>query len=698
MHRLTRTLLAACCAAAGLGAQTQMASSIAVPEFAVGQESRLQEQSVWGSDWQTQADPATRPTFLTGDGRMLASVGRQAACEPVLQRTGHATRWQLQVRPSVDGRGANWQRHQLRRVRASSVLVGIDRTADLELRSVGFAREGAYWLLLEVVNIGAEPRSQVAVPFRLGPDSAAWTWQCGALRPQAAQSTALRLTIDPARLQPVSTDKALEQLAACLATSPGRLKLDADQPELPDFVRDATANLVACHAEGIGPVQPESDQFDVLGATGPLLTYLRQSRWDLAADILDAEFRMAVATGRIGTRLEVAALRAQPASGTPEAGWNEVRVDSPDAACWIVLHHYWYLRQSRDSQRIRAHWPLLEACVKNLPRSEQILVAGSEQREFAASVLFLHAVACIGGMLDELDRIQNPAAWAAAPPANPPGAAFAGKSLELLTALEQRFWLADEQRFAARLGGKNTDPVQTTADGLLPCWIGMLSTTGNKTLDNLETTLGQLGRDGNRVAVAATSDQTTPQSQTMALVALTQTEGRERAAALGQLLQMATPAATFLDRDGNLDLLATGAAVDAALFGTTGHRTATGPSIDVGWFRCKPMLPPGARRFACGGIAHDGLSFDLWIDLVQGPLTAEEAAATPAPAAHSRTSDTQHERSRFVVALASQVPEDQTVLTVVHCEGRQFQEFLRPNQPLRQSAAKAAGPPMLGRR
>ncbi|MEC7584841.1 MAG: hypothetical protein VYE77_11030, partial [Planctomycetota bacterium] len=311
--------------------------------------------------------------------------------------------------------------------------------------------------------------------------------------------------------------------------------------------------------------------------------------------------------------------------------------------------------------------PLLEACVKRLPRSEEILVAGSEGQEFAASALFLHAVACVGGMLDELDRIEDPTAWAAGPPANPPGAAFAGKSLELLAALEQRFWLADEQRFAPGLSGETAAPMPTTAAGLLPCWVGMLSTTGNKTLDHLRTTLGRLGRDGNRVVVATTTDRTTAQSQAMALVALTQTEGRERAAALGRLLQMATPAATFADRDGDVDLFATGAAVDAVLFGTTGHRTATGPSIDVGWFRCKPMLPPGARRFACRGIPHDGLSFDLWIDQVQGPLTAaERAAPTPVPAAHSRNPDTPRERSRFVVALGSRPPGDHAILTVVH--------------------------------
>lgn len=654
-------------------------AALPLPACALERAPGLADQSTWGLE-PAHGARAGAARWLIGDGRLLAACGGGLLGAPELRALDGSPAHRLRGTLCAAGRPVLLQ-HRLRRARPGSVLVGSDTGAcGLAVHWTGFVHDGAWQAVLEVANHGAAARERTALALALG--DVRIGLPCGDLPPGGRWTAAVRARGRPAAVARADVDDVLAALVRHLHEEPRpHLRLDADAPALPDFARDATAALLACHARGIGPVDAAAGTFAPRAATGPLLVYLRCGRYELARELLRSEHAMVRAAGRVDASVPVAELRRAGLPPAPPAGWDGVAVGDVETACWIVLHHYWYLRAARETATIRAHWPLLEACVEGPSRA----AAGPRDgAPFATAVLFLHAVAALGGLHDLLAVLDGDAGGAPRPGARTATAArWRQRALGLLADLEQRYWQPAAGCFApwplaggTGAGGAATGPA--AAANLLPCWIGMLATTGDKTLRNAHTALAVLGRGGDRVADRAGAGATSPFAQALGLAALAQFEGAEREAALARLLAMASPAATFERPGGGLDLLATGAAVDAALFAVTGHRVANGPGVDERWLRCRPALPPGCRRFACRGMRQDGHELDLWVDRLEG------SADGPA-------------RTRFALVLRSR-PEGGAPLAVVHSEGQQFQARLEPDRAMTGTPAVSPGARLLGPR
>jgi hypothetical protein len=430
-------------------------------------------------------------------------------------------------------------------------------------------------------------------------------------------------------------------------------------------------------ASGFVRAGPAATTVDLRAQTGPLLAFLRLGLFEQAAALLRGE-RAAIATaGGVAARLPLAAARrTEPAA----AGWDALAVPEGDLASWVVIHHAWYLRASRDAALVRAHWPLLEACVKRLPRrvdGRQPLVGGEPwgpppgdgiaamDWSFANSCLQVQAVACVGSMLDTLDRIdaeiREPMRWAEGAPPDRPGADWTRRAVALLTAMEATFWRERLGYFlpaVSAASGAACERPWLTAN-LLPMWSGMLTASGNHTVQNATATLAATGRGQRSVLGTA-----------MTLATLVQCDGSERGAELEALLAAAGPSGLFAATappGRELDLLATGAALDAVLFALTGLRIATCPGFDEDWIRLKPMLRAGSQRASYRGLTADGWCIDLWLT-----ATGDHAEAdADAPAGH------------LLIALAdrSAAPAGRRRV-LLQCFGAQFQDWLSPGATL----------------
>ena len=296
---------------------------------------------------------------------------------------------------------------------------------------------------------------------------------------------------------------------------------------------------------------------------------------------------------------------------------------APPAAC-TVLQHYWYLRHSRDPAPARAGFAALAANA----RGDDAIARG-----FDDAVLAVQEALCLGGIQDQLDRIEHPARWRDGAPAPRPGTAWQQRGLQRLAQFEARYWRPADGRFAA----------PSLGSALLPVRLGMLTTTGDKTTRQALAALQQV-----RLATALPLE-----VETGALAALVQFDGLERPLLLAQLL----------DRDpGLLPPGELGHVVDAVLFAITGLRVATSPGLDEDWLRLKPGLPPGGRRVALRHVVHGAFAGDLDLDEDDGQL-------------------------RVVVDPQRLATSDGNLLAVVHLAGIQHQTWLRTGTAWRQVAA-----------
>lgn len=450
--------------------------------------------------------------------------------------------------------------------------------------------------------------------------------------------------------------------------------LTTDPPQLADDAEELTTRLLAQLDPLSGLAQPLTGDATVLDQLGALIGLLQTGRHEHAGRLLRAWVTASRSQGRIGHDLGTA-----PAAGER----TTVTIADPMAACWLVVAHYWYLRATHDVTTIRSHWSLLETCVKQLPRHDELLVAvdGDDGGHWRgdATALFLHAVACIGGAIDSIDRLEHPERWAHGAPSPRPGAAWSDRFLQLLTAFEARFWNEDLGRFVA--GRTRRDdaawPDVVTGDLLLPAWSGMLTTTGDRTLRNVRTVLAAADH-GAEPPWRALGPPFAAAARVSAEVLV---DGAGRFPALQRLLDQVHAATTPSSP------WQCGLALDAIHHATIGLRITTGPGIDEDWVRIRPAMPPGHRTMAVRNLRHDGWLGDLWLEHRHDPLDAEELATNDAlPAERRRNPTGEHPRTRFTLVLRSDDPPAGTRLGVVHCNGTQFQDHLRRDQPMTGSA------------
>ncbi len=728
----------------------------------------LREQGRWRAGDAASADPA----WPVGNGIVFALLGGAVGEAPANTLHGlcgpdhgRAAAWTpdgdfgaCRLQLVAAGTPVALPQRRIVRVRGAGMLVSEDLApGGLALRTLVFAVPDQPELLrlVEVTNHGAGPAVALTVttgwPEAVAGDGPAGTatlvhtaaggaTACLGWSPPPPQdlppgasfrfAQRLRIAADQAAPPPPAWQDATDAATACLAHWRERLRetlrLESDAVGFVDLLEGSKIDLLARRDAATGAVLalPHHRRALLRDLGGPLLLFLRHGLFAEARDLLRLEFAAACRTGRLPQTLP---LDAGPAPSAPAGGWDALEVPAGDLGAWVVLHHYWYLRATRDAATIRAHWPLLEACVKRMPRTGAILLPfhgtepwghgalfgslpagetaaptlwpaddpshGRRAWSYASAVLFVQAVAAIGGMQDLLDRLERPAAWRDGAPEPRPGAAWSRRSIGLLHDLEAAFWLADERRFAAALSPLDLTPhrpAQTDA-GLLPGWIGMLSATGDRAVQHLRHTTGALWRQAGRIGSSPATGTATALGQAMLLTVLTHFDGPEQAAAMLALRDLADAAGhwSMLHDESGTALpgapspFADGVAGDALLYAVSGLRVAASPGIDEDWLRLRVHLPPDATWCNLRNMRHDGARFDLFVSAIRGPLDAEERAANAAlPAERRRDPEADQLRLRFALEAARLDDAAGWRLAVVHCAGTQFQEYLKPGEPM----------------
>lgn len=448
---------------------------------------------------------------------------------------------------------------------------------------------------------------------------------------------------------------ALGALGMAQGPAAGALSIDTDARGFAGFVATAGARLLAAQRRDGAVVATPLAAADLDDQTGAVLALLRLGHWQQARAVLEFEFACIRRRGAVTASLPRLADDPEPAPLGPARDWDRLEVPGGGTAAMLVLQHYWYLRATRDTALIRRHWPLLEACVKRTPRQHGVLTRADSDGAFALAdaAVLLQAVFCLGGMQDQIDRIEHPERWRLRPPQPRPGAGYCGSALRLLQQFERQFWVDDAGRFATALRPASLwpEPAPQPVAGLLPAWAGMLTTTGDKTVRHAQAMLSALRlRDDHAAAELA-----------VMLTALTQFEGAERVPTLAELLRCDIAALRLGD---------VGRAVDAALFAVSGLRCAASPGVDEDWLRWRPELPPGAHRLALRCVAHGAFAGDLCIDDQAGSLHCVLTARTVATA-------------------------DDTLLAVLQCRGQQVQARLAAGDTFAHTARPGAPLPAL---
>ncbi len=488
-----------------------------------------------------------------------------------------------------------------------------------------------------------------------------------------------RLAIAAIAITSITAPAAFAQQPTGQQPEPRLLTIESDPPACALAVRAAAERLLAHHRPaGAGDRSPHT-------STGPLLTWLWLSRDDLARDLLTADLNVSTATGDDST-----------ATGDDSGDTDD---DAADDVAWCLLHHYWYLRASGDRAMVARQLPSL------LGLGERLVRDATPAQTFAKGVLRLHAVACCGGLLDSLEEDEGPADHRRPEPSSP-GVVWARRAATLRADLERRYWSPSLAQFTAAAG----DAPITATDTLLPCWIGMLATTGDKTRQNALAALRHLGRgDASISHTLAPPPTTTSVPQTLMLpalatIAITQFEG-DLESELATLLRLMTAAAVADNDDATaspFDPLGLGAAVDALLFALTGVRMATGPGIDEDWLRLRPHLPPGGRWLRLRGLRHDGWCGELTVarqigapgpaeqQLLQrcGEAAAADVAEASAAAPNARiTGD---------LVLRSPDPDLGYYRVVLHCQGRQLIAPVHSGERFEFAVHERPAPALLG--
>lgn len=728
----------------------------------------LGEQSSWEQDARfegDQPDKSARGVYPVGNGRVFGYLGLGKRANTVQALTGPRYQTDAAVAPKghfgelsselvAAGAPVELPIQRVRRVRGANFVVSEDAAPDgLALRVLTFAAPDDTQLtqVLEVVNRGSAAVSELELhvvvegPATGRPDGLVKRYASerrpalALFRASGARTGADRLILDVGTLAPgarwngVATmatanapegvppadwqpaPPALDQAAADAERTlqwwrkrlEGTLGFDTDHRKLRDLVDDWKVMMVAqqCAESGVVASMINHRGARIRDGNGPLLFFLRMGMWDDAKAWLQFVFSATQRLEDIPARIDLD-LDRSPASLAP-TDWSKVTVPAAETPSWVILQHYWYWRATRDTTLIRAHWPLLDTCLKRQQRTQEILMpfagdepymhgalyslfpervadgsgfiaeAGDQDRaawSLPSSVLFLLCVQAVGDLVDALDREANPEDWAGGESPNPPGRRYTERAFRLMADLEKRFWLEDEKHFAPARSPVTDEPHHLVVGNanLMPLWAGWTYPTGEKSRDNLRNTLARLWRRGHRIGTTPTVGYATGDLQGMLLVGMAERDARQRLDCMDELLRMAEPAGEWgelYDPRGRPVAGAdaewpnrcrpaeSGTNVDAILFALCGVRYAAIANWDDDDIRLKLRIPHGGRFVTWKNLRKDQRELHVFAEHTMRRLDDDERETNERqPPAKRRDPNVAHKRFDFRVELVSEDP------------------------------------------
>ena len=351
---------------------------------------------------------------------------------------------------------------------------------------------------------------------------------------------------------------------------------------------------------------------------------------------------------------------------TLEASWSNARGDAealpPDDLAWFVVAYYWYLRASRDAGPMRDHWHELQSAIQ---RAE-----AAPRTTFAQEAMFVHAMFCLGGLLDTCDRIEAPQRWQKTQPSPRPGGLWTRKAIERLFALEASTWQPGRGHFRPHLtAGAIVLPERADVSVLVPAAAGLLVATEDRLLRHLRTVIGA------PVSASAANATTVPFLPFVTAFELSAAAQVDDEAARTRCW---TAMLAGLDPD-RLGAAHAGALLDSVLFAITGLRLATGAGVDEDVVRVRPWLPPHHDHLRLRGLCVDGASFDLDLSQRTGPFCRDEADE---PALVDLPDATPRLRVRFTLVAT---PGGSPRTVVLQAAGTQYLAELKPGAILERS-------------
>lgn len=561
-----------------------------------------------------------------------------------------------------------------------------------------------------------------------------------ALEPGASRRTVLEVRTtragEPLETSPPTLAGARAAAAHTLRWWKSKLEktayFDTDHAKMRDLFEDWKVLMLVQRAEsGAVAAMVNRRFFSVRDVHGPLLAFLRFNMWDEARDLLRYELHATRLLGRVPERtpldLDFSGLEGR------RTDWRKVRVPPSELPSWIILHHFWYWRATQDTALIREHWPLLEICLKRQKRAEDTLMTfhggesymggglhrlwpdrvpadcgfvahaaemGRHAYSFASGVLFLIAMQGMGELVDGIDRDRHPERWKHGKPEASPGQAYVNRTFSIMEDIEKRYWLEDSHMFAPALSPVTEEPHDRPLANanLMPLWVGWTFPTGEKSRENLVSTLARLWRRGVRIGSTPTVGHATGHLQGMLLTALVERDARERYAVFEKLLAQAEPDGgwAFLydpqDRPVGVDDPAvpdrlcpgvSGVNLDALLYAINGARFAAVPNWDNTDIRLKLRLPPGATYVSMKDLAKDGRRLNIFFRETRERLSKAELEQNEKLAPKNRRDPTKpYRRVRFRVELVSENPERGYYDVGLNAAGTMFVRYLWREQPI----------------
>ena len=508
--------------------------------------------------------------------------------------------------------------------------------------------------------------------------------------------------------------------------------LDSDHAKVRDLVADGKVLLLTqtCADARLATTMLGRREFHVREAAGPLLLLLRSNLWGEAKRYLEVIAHAVARDQRVPTTISLAAASSdgtKPAD-LSKVDWKKVRVAPGDIPSWVILYHLWYWRVTQDTALIERHWPLLEICLKRQRRGpdnllrfhgdenymsaplsslypEQIgigngLIAnsptiGRRSYSFASGTLFLLSMHALGDLLDGIDKSRNPAKWAEGAPKKRPGARYVEHTFQIMSDIEKRFWLEEQKMFAPAISPVTQEPHATPVANanLMPLWVGWTFPTGEKSRDNLRTTLELLWRADARIGSTPAVGHVTGEVQGMLVAALAERDATRRLDALDAMLAMAEPAGTYAsiygpngrptDGADRGSMFASGINIDALMFAISGVRFVAVPNWDNTDVRLELRLPTNAKFVTMKNVRKDGRELSIFFRETFEKMTKTELEDNSKQTDESKRRDPneKHRRLRFRVELLSDNPAQGYYDAAINAATTVFVRYLTKEKP-----------------
>ncbi|MGE0142341.1 MAG: hypothetical protein AB7I19_03700 [Planctomycetota bacterium] len=514
-------------------------------------------------------------------------------------------------------------------------------------------------------------------------------------------------------------------------------KVDTDHRRLLDLYREQRLQLLIQRCASTGAIVPllgvrEIDLWTQVHAT---IGLLRVGFVAEAKGVIELVHESVRRHGAIRTSYPLSpnpAVAATPIDSID--GWRTMAMPAGGLPSMLLLQHYWYWRATRDVTPVESHWLLLDACLKRVVRGTDSMIEfvgdepecptafhraypdalGDDPRlfglgdersrpySFANGVRFLLSLQAWGEMADARDVLARPDEWKAGTPSDAPSRGAMERMVAILGDIERRFWIEDLGRFAAAVSAVDGSPVREAfaPANLFPLWIGWTYPTGEKSRDNLASSLRGLWLDGVRVGSTRNLALARGEAIGMLLVAASERDDKRRMEVFDEVLRQAEPVATFSEwrsAEGRALGVAADPAVgainlDALMFGMLGVRTVAVPSWDDDDIRLELRLPKDAQYLSVRNLTKDARTLDVFVRRSVAPMTEEERRANDLEPDERRRDPTQpQERLHFVVELIDGNPKDGYYHADIDALGTMFVRFLRKDPP------KAEGEPDLRR-